>query len=176
MEVVHVEGLLESPSNLLEKYRLLFMIDGEKYDDVLVTYYDEHFRRWIIPHSQNVRLKDFTFGFCHASYPGSKGCKNVKTGEFNLSVVLENVESGVKHKLGEKHVKMGEFMHTILHAQVFIGSERSLYEKRPENDFDWNSAVAVYSADIQDTIFYYLKKYMCDTIVAYDTKYYIEVP
>ena len=177
-EIVSIRGMLESSPSLLNKYQLLFMINGEKYDNVWGTYLDENFKRWATPRSENVHIKDYPFGFCNTFFSDPKfGCGNVRTGEFDMSVVLENVETGTKIPLGIQHVKMNEYKHTLLLAQVFIGSDRGLYKKRPKNEFNWDVATAVHSEDIQDTIFYYYKKYKRDSYIDFiDVDFFTEVP
>ena len=164
-EILVGRGLLESSPDMLNKYRMFFLIDDEVYN-TLECFLDENFQRTPISKSKDTRVKEYLWGFCNAVFSNHKsGCSSVRTGEFDMSVVLENVETGTKIPLGIQHVKMNEYKHTLLLAQVFIGSDRGLYKKRPKNEFNWDVATAVYSEDIQDTIFYYYKKYKRDSYI-----------
>lgn len=179
---VLIHGLMEGSPSLIKNYQLSFFINKKKYDNAGEIYLDEKFRHGSDPSFENTRIKEYSFGFCHAFFSDYKsGCGNVRTGGFDMSVILENVETGTKIPLGVKYVKMGEYMETYLLTQVFLGSDRSIYKNRPHNNFNWDLAKQTYSEDIQDTIFYYFKKYKRDSIppyfeASYEVSRYMEVP
>ena len=173
---VGINGFLEGSPEVVKKYHMIFLIDGKPYE-TMELFLDEQFRPWPKPRSHDVRTKEYMFGFCHAAWSESVlGCGNARTGEFDITVLLVNNSTGSSFPLGTKHVQMGAYKHTELMAQVYLGSNREEYKTRPENNFDWNSATVFYSEEIQDSIFYYFKKYKRDTVDVYDVKYFTEVP
>lgn len=176
-EILSGRGLLESSPDMLNKYQMIFLIDGKDYK-ASECFLNENFQRVPIPKPNVTRVKEYLWDLCNALSSNPKSnCGSPRTGEFDMSIILENVETGTKTPLGTQHVKMDEYKHTLLLAQVFIGSDRGLYKKRPKNEFNWDAATAVFSEDIQDTIFYYYKKYKRDSYIdIIDVDLFTEVP
>jgi len=105
------------------------------------------------------RCKEYVESYCNVLVGNDYAqCAYPLRGKIHVKIFLKNDRTGNRIFVGEKFIDMDEYQETVLLTQVFIGSDLNSYVTRTYWDFEWDRAEAIYSQDIQDTIYFYSEK------------------